>query len=93
MSIALRADTFHFSLFSHWCFLSFLLIADCRLSHMDASSCYRKLEGLPVAFTGKPTPKRNWKLALATSSFWLPDEKISFLIFTQAASVGRGSER
>ncbi len=35
--------------------------------YMDASSCYRKLEGLPEAFTGKPTPKE--KLALATSSF------------------------
>ncbi len=39
--------TLHFSFFSHWCFLSFL--ADCRLPYMDASICYRKLEGLPVA--------------------------------------------
>ncbi len=42
-------------------------IVDFRLSHMDASSCYRKLEGLPVAFTGKPTSKE--KLALAVSGF------------------------
>ncbi len=46
-----------------------LSITDCRLSHMDASSCCRKLEGLPVAFTGNPTPKE--KLALATSGFRL----------------------
>ncbi len=46
-----------------------LPITDYRLSYMDASSCYRKLEGLHVAFAGKPTPKE--KLALATSGFWL----------------------
>jgi hypothetical protein len=40
------------------------------MSYQDASSCYRKLEGLPEAFTGKPTSKE--KLALATSGFtWL----------------------
>ncbi len=50
----------------HKCHVRFS-ITDFRLSYMDASSCCRKLEGLPVAFTGKPTPKE--KLALATSSF------------------------
>jgi hypothetical protein len=37
--------------------------------------------------------QENWKLALATSGFRLTDEKICFLIFKQAASVGKGSER
>ncbi len=46
-----------------------LPVVDYRISHMDASSCYCKLEGLPVAFTVKPTPKE--KLALATSGFRL----------------------
>ncbi len=35
---------------------------------MDASSCCRKLEGLPVAFIGKPTPKGNCALRASFAS-------------------------
>ncbi len=40
-----------------------------------------------------PVNRRPKKLEACVSSFRLTDEKICFLIFKQAASVGRGSER